>query len=56
MGLPPGDTDPYFDTMNDDEWQVSLYALQLSCPGHAARLHLLDFYISMSAEQRQHSK
>ena len=24
LGLPPGDTDPYFDTMNDEEWQVSL--------------------------------
>ena len=24
LGLPPGDTDPYFDTMNDDEWQVFL--------------------------------
>lgn len=24
LGLPPGDTDPYFDTMNDDEWQVCL--------------------------------
>ncbi len=56
LGLPPGDTDPYFDTMNDDEWQVSLHVPQLSCPGHAACLHLLDFYTSMCAEQRQHSK
>ena len=23
LGLPPGDTDPYFDTMDDSEWQVS---------------------------------
>ena len=22
MGLPPGDTDPYFDSMTDDEWKV----------------------------------
>ena len=25
LGLPPGDTDPYFDTMDDSEWQVGLF-------------------------------
>ena len=23
LGLPPGDTDPYFDDMSDTEWEVS---------------------------------
>lgn len=56
LGLPPGDTDPYFDTMNDDEWQVSLHVLQFSCPRHAACLHLVDFYTLICSELRQHSE
>ena len=28
LGLPPGDTDPFFDTVDDSEWQVLHAALE----------------------------
>lgn len=30
LGLPPGDTDPFFDDLSDSEWQVCCL-IQLSC-------------------------
>jgi len=41
LGLPPGDTDPYFDTMNDEEWQVGYHIfiqcmMTVACDSHAA--------------------
>lgn len=29
MGLPPGDTDPYFDSMTDEEWKVQIIMLNV---------------------------
>ncbi len=39
LGLPPGDTDPYFDDMSDTEWEVSqLFTLQPHQPAAECRL------------------